>query len=157
MSPLQRLYQTLEGASWEGCATCGACCSNPWLLPEEDVRLGGDVSRVYHQGIAFLAGEPCRCLSGTHCQIYPKRPLDCRLYPLDLVEEGGEIWWCIFEDCKAPDTLAAILEPRIPALEAAITPDIFQSFQAQIKVTRHIWQPYAQSRYRKLRKLTLVF
>jgi Fe-S-cluster containining protein len=152
VTPLDRLYAVLEGASYDGCATCGICCSNPWLHEEEAALLRPLAPLDIVEGVPFLAGEPCSCLSGTHCTQYGLRPLDCRLYPLDLVEEEGELWWVIFSDCRAPDALAAVLVPRIPALEALFTAEVLQRFQRQIAVTRRIWLPYAEKRYRKIQK-----
>lgn len=33
------------------------------------------------------------------CGVYEARPLCCRLYPLDLMQLDGEIWWVLHSEC----------------------------------------------------------
>ena len=33
------------------------------------------------------------------CKIYSKRPLACRIYPLDLMKLDGELWWVAYPEC----------------------------------------------------------
>src|SRR5436309_525118 len=42
------------------------------------------------------SGECIFLTDDRQCAIYDIRPLDCRLFPLDLTELNGEIWWVIY-------------------------------------------------------------
>jgi len=36
--------------------------------------------------------------NNSFCKIYEDRPIDCQLFPLDIVEKDGELWWAIYKD-----------------------------------------------------------
>ena len=146
----ERLYPLLEGASSPACLDCAQCCESPWISSSESPALPARTV----DGVRLV--EPCsKCpaLQGKLCSIYEKRPLDCRLYPLDIVEHEGGYWWCIFLNCRDPDALAEVLVPRIPVLEAALTTTLWAEFKQQIAVTRRTYAPYAEGRYRLIRPL----
>ena len=147
----ERLYALLEGASSPACLDCAQCCEMPWLAEGETTALPTETT----DGVRFGSGNCGRCsaLRGPLCSIYPDRPLDCRLFPLDIVEHKGEYWWCIFLNCRAPDALADVLVPRIPALEAAMTAELWRQFRQQIALTRSTYPPYAEGRYRLIRRV----
>lgn len=152
--PLAPLYGALEGVPFPRCVGCGQCCHRPWLLTTERARFPGLIDEI--GGVGFLTGEPaCACKLGTACGRYADRPLDCRLYPLDIVEHDGALWWSVFLDCAAPDELAATLIPLIPELERRLTSDILGEFTRQIAVTRAAWAPYREGRYRLVRPVDL--
>ena len=147
----ERLYALLEGASSPACLDCAQCCEMPWVAEGEATTLPTETSA----GVRFGGSDCGRCsaLHGRLCSIYESRPLDCRLFPLDIVEHKGEYWWCIFLNCRAPDELAAVLVPRIPSLEAAMTPKLWNQFRQQIALTRSTYPPYAAGNYRLIRRV----
>jgi hypothetical protein len=147
----ERLYALLEGASSPACLDCAQCCEMPWVAEGEAETLPTETSA----GVRFGGSDCGRCsaLHGRLCSIYESRPLDCRLFPLDIVEHEGEYWWCIFLNCRAPDELAAVLVPRIPSLEAAMTPKLWNQFRQQIALTRSTYPPYAAGNYRLIRRV----
>lgn len=153
---LAPLYEVLDALSFPWCLDCGDCCAMPWLLDEEVAGVstlpGAQLAR--ERGVAFLANPTrCACLHAGRCAVYTRRPLDCRLFPLDLVEHQGDLWWCIFQSCRAPEALASVLVPAIPALEARLTPTILDQYRRQIAVTRETYAPYREGRYRLIRPL----
>ena len=125
------------------------------MHPLELPALPPQVRLRQEQGLVQLSGSPCACQAGTRCGVYASRPLDCRLYPLDIVEWEGRLWWVIFLNCRYPEMLAPGLEARIPALEAELTTEVLLPFRAQIAVTRSRWAPYAEGRFRLLRQVDL--
>ena len=77
------------------------------------------------------------------CRIYESRPLCCRLYPLDLMELDGFVWWVIHSECpiarrfqaeRRSDVLAA-LTLRI---ETQLTDRHVAEFLTQDKTSDHI-------------------
>ena len=102
------------------CNTCGHCnCCHiapPFLTPEECQAIqkctdkpveefailktdGNEVFYVMRQG------QDKRCVffdgSKLQCNIYPVRPLDCRLFPLDICYDGQKFRWVMYNDfCK---------------------------------------------------------
>ncbi len=155
---LGRLYAVLDALSFPWCRDCAQCCSMPWVNSGERARLEAlpGVDLVEQAGVHFVGPEGCcGCLSAGRCGIYRERPLDCRLFPLDIVEEGGALWWCIFLNCRAPAELASVLVPAIPALEAHLTPALVADYLRQITVTRASWAPYRDGQYRLVRPVVL--
>ena len=39
----------------------------------------------------------CLFYRNNKCQIYDVRPLDCRIFPLDILEAGGHFYWIIYD------------------------------------------------------------
>ncbi len=143
---LDSLYAVLDGLAFPWCEGCGECCHMPWVMDEEPVT---GVPIEVEQGARFIGGcGQCAAKVGTRCGIYTSRPLDCRLFPLDIVEHEGAYWWCIFQTCRHPSELAGVLVPLIPKLEAQLTPDLWQQFVRQIEVTKTSYAPYASGQYR---------
>ncbi len=126
---------TLDG-SYSFCNLCrkdGNCCvrvspggsiGNPVLLSE-------DVEKIeQHSGISRDAFSTCsdRIEHGTrvmksdskgchfcengNCAIYPVRPLDCRLFPIDVMEKsnGDVVWIAYTATCPVAFDIAACLE-----------------------------------------------
>lgn len=151
---LEPLYAVLDGLAFPLCEPCGECCHMPWLLEEETVP---GVPVVEHAGVRFLDGcGACAAKQGTRCGVYSARPLDCRLFPLDIVEHEGAHWWCIFQNCRHPGPLGDMLIPLIPALEALITPPIWEQFVRQIAATRTHYPPYAAGQFKLVRPIRFV-
>lgn len=101
------------------CATCPSaynCCSRvnaehgvdpPVVFPGEVSRIEG-LTKLDPESFAlrdpsghyrWLKSTPTGCvfLSGGKCQVYEARPLDCRLFPLDVVRlRTGRIAWIAY-------------------------------------------------------------
>lgn len=148
---IDSLYAALDGLSFPWCEGCGDCCHMPWVMDGESPA-GAPLEEV--GGTRFVSGcGECAAKVGTRCGVYPSRPLDCRLFPLDIVEHEGAYWWCVFQSCRHPGPLGELLVERIPRLEAAMTPAIWAQFVAQIAVTRQTYPPYAAGQYRLVRRV----
>lgn len=155
---LAPLYEALAKLSFPWCEGCADCCAMPWVLEAEVPALAREpgVRIEMQQGVSFLSDERrCACLQTGRCTIYARRPLDCRLFPLDIIEQDGDYWWCIFLSCREPEALASVLVPMIPRLESLLTPGIIAEYQRQIAVTRASYAPYREGRYRLVRPLRL--
>ena len=156
MSGLEALYAVLARPDFSPCAGCTACCEGAWLHAEEAGRARAldPASVVEEEGVAFLgAGGRCPWLGAGGCGRYAARPLDCRLFPLDIVEHEGALWWCVFQSCVKPAELASRLVPLIDALEAALTPPLLAAFEEQIRVTKARYPAYAAGAYGLVRAL----
>lgn len=149
---LEPLYAVLEGLTFPWCEGCGECCHMPWVMDEEAVD-GVPMETI--DGSRFIGGcGQCAAKVGTRCGIYKNRPLDCRLFPLDIVEHEGTYWWCIFQTCRHPAELATVLVPLIPKLEAHLTPAVWRQYERQIAVTRSSYAPYAAGKYTLVRQVS---
>lgn len=88
------------------CATCFCCELEPAALLPSDItrissRTGVAASEFVDRSggplampvLRFVDGARCYFLdtSTRRCRIYEVRPLDCRLFPLDVIEEGGAV------------------------------------------------------------------
>lgn len=133
------------------CRECeGQCCQMPWLASEElqlakqfpeSIGFIGDTAFILnHQRCAFL--DP----SGK-CKIYDSRPLDCRLFPLDIIERDGEYYWCVFTTCPNWQKMKELLAPLIPLLESKISDSLWRQFRRQIEVTKEQYAPYKNGQY----------
>ncbi|MBO1224626.1 MAG: YkgJ family cysteine cluster protein [Candidatus Scalindua sediminis] len=87
------------------CSTCSHCCDrdNFYLFPfEVDYykRIGIDVIEIY--GVNFLkkTSSTCPFLSNDKqkCTIYEKRPISCRLFPLEIIlDERNVLAWAHYK------------------------------------------------------------
>jgi Fe-S-cluster containining protein len=84
--------------TWKECLDCkGNCCCMqkqivyPLFLTEKERRKFPGINDTF----------PCKFLSESRlCLIYKKRPIDCRLFPFDIVEENGIFYWVYWNtDC----------------------------------------------------------
>lgn len=138
------------------CRECrGQCCHMPWLTQEE-LHLADRFPDAVHRvdGTAFfLERDRCTFLDEHgRCRIYDLRPLDCRLFPLDIIEEGGEFYWCVFTTCPNWQKMREMLEPLIPLLEDQINPALWRQFLRQIEVTKEEYLPYRRGQYVTIRR-----
>jgi Fe-S-cluster containining protein len=149
---LSELKSILEDLKFDAvCPDCrGQCCQMPWLSQAEThlaeqfpnlIKFVGDTPFFLdHERCAFLNGEG-------KCSIYDIRPLDCRLFPLDIIEEDGDYYWCIFTTCPDWRKMKELLEPLIPLLEKRISPSLWRQFLKQIRVTKEAYAPYKSGQY----------
>ncbi len=151
---IKRAYQLFEGINFSECDGCSKCCYLPWLLKEEYPQMdnfGKTVKEI--DSIAFIMNSTaCKYARENKCYLYADRPLDCRLFPLDIIEEDGKYWWGIFTLCPKHREIKNKLIPLIPKLEAVITPEIFDQYQKQIKISKIIYSPYKLKQYEKIKR-----
>jgi Fe-S-cluster containining protein len=90
------------------CNGCTSCCERGGLVylhddeVDELVRLGVPIMEV--DSVAFIQRRPggaCPMLdqSNKKCSIYDRRPLCCRLFPLDLLSLARGLQWALANDC----------------------------------------------------------
>lgn len=149
------MHNLLGGVNFPECDGCSKCCCLPWLLREEysahKKKFGKVVKRI--NSIAFIKGvAKCKLIKKDRCCAYKYRPLDCRLFPLDLIEEKGKYWWGVFTICPQHDELKKKLIPLIPKLEVMITREIFEQYKRQIMLTKKIYPPFKLGLYKKIKK-----
>jgi Fe-S-cluster containining protein len=158
ISALQKIYKIFDDIEFEECYECNnKCCHSPWFLKEEQdesLRFLKEKG-INNPSISFLENSNgCKYAVNNRCQIYEKRPLDCRLFPLDLVEEDSEYWWVIFKNCSRYEEISKKLIPLIPKIEALFDDkNIFRQYERQIAVTKEVYPPYALKQYEKIVKL----
>lgn len=120
------------------CESCWSfhCCKeigSPFFLTQYDIdkikakkQLKENEFRVKklfrHRALNFLrqkeSGE-CVFFSDGKCQIYPFRPLDCRLFPLDLHYRNGQYIWIKYHLCQG---LVLPLDRQLEKAELEILP-----------------------------------
>jgi Fe-S-cluster containining protein len=138
------------------CPNCrGQCCHMPWLSQEETQLADQFPAAVKFIGDTpfFLDHDRCVFLDREgKCSIYDLRPLDCRLFPLDIIEENGEYYWCVFTTCPDWPRMKEMLEPLIPLLEQKMSLSLWRQFQKQITVTKEEYAPYKSGQYVTVKK-----
>jgi Fe-S-cluster containining protein len=152
---IAKTYDLFNNINFSECEGCSKCCYMPWLLEEEYEphldNFGGTVREI--DSIAFVMDETrCRYAQEDRCSMYKDRPLDCRLFPLDIIEEDGIYWWVIFTTCPQNVSIRDKLIPLIPNLEKEITPAILEQYKKQISLTKEIYPPYKNRQYDKIQR-----
>jgi Fe-S-cluster containining protein len=155
---IKDFYGLFEAIKFSECVECSKCCYFPWLLKEEyDPHLenfGKTVTEI--NSVAFILDfTACIYAKENRCHLYEDRPLDCRLFPLDIIEDEGTYWWCIFTVCPKHEIIRDKLIPLIPGLEARITEKIFDQYRQQIKITKDLYPPYRLKQYEKIVPLNI--
>lgn len=153
-SIIDKLYHLFEDIDFSECIGCSKCCYFPWLLKEEYPiqlnKFGKNVREI--NSIAFIMDfTNCKFANENRCRIYLNRPIDCRLFPLDIIEEDGKYWWCIFTICPIYKKISEKLILLIPQLEKLISYEIFRQYKKQIAITKEIYPPYRLKLYEKIR------
>jgi Fe-S-cluster containining protein len=153
---LQKIYKIFDNINFDECYDCvNKCCHSPWFLKEEQ-EVGKHLLEekgIKDVSISFFgSSDGCKHAVNNRCQIYDRRPLDCRLFPLDLVEEHGEYWWAIFQNCSRYEEISKKLIPLIPKIESLFDQNIFKQYQRQIAITFETYKPYRLRKYKKIAK-----
>lgn len=156
---LMRVFRDLDfDAVCEDCR--GRCCHLPWLS-EEELHLApqfpGSVTFI---GETAFIPDHNRCVfldPKGKCSIYERRPLDCRLFPLDIIEEGGDYYWCVFTTCPNWQKMKELFEPLIPAIENRINSSLWRQFLKQIEVTKEEYLPYKNGQYVTIKRFAKSF
>lgn len=158
--PLSDLYAVFEGLRYRECTGCCACCAMPWLLSEELAVLGArfqDDIEVVGPSTHVVLAQRCRFAVNDRCEIYPVRPLDCRMFPMDLVRDGSEYWWVLFTTCPRHMDLRERLEARIDRIESLLTAQLLDQYARQIEATAAIYAPLRDGQFVRLRPLERPF
>ncbi len=139
------------------CPDCdGSCCKMPWITTEE-----GHIEDQFPESVVLIRDtrfvldrEKCAFLNEAgKCKIYSLRPLDCRLFPLDVIESDGAYYWCVFQLCQNWESLQDQLMPMLAELENRFSPNLWKQFVNQIKVTKEIYTPYKLGSYKIIKKV----
>lgn len=81
------------------CPACGMCC-NGVLFADVELQRGDNTARLQTLGVKLFTkggkrrfGQPCTCLDGNLCRIYPDRPERCRSFNCRLLQrvQTGEL------------------------------------------------------------------
>ena len=153
---IDQAYKVFEGINFSECNDCSTCCYFPWILKEEYnphlENFGKTVKEI--DSVAFIMYyNACKYARDNRCNLYEDRPLDCRLFPLDIIEEDGKYFWSLFTICPKHEELEDKLLPLIPKLEELITPAIFDQYKKQISLTKTLYLPYKLKQYKKIREV----
>ena len=118
------------------CSKCAICCGDNGNKERHILLLKSDVNRISAfagKGIEtfalplsndgpykfeMLKNHPrgsCVFLAGNHCSIYNLRPLICRFYPFELIQEQGSYNFRATDECpavcKADETREGTIKP----------------------------------------------
>lgn len=151
---LSRLYPVLQLLSSQPeCATCRRCEENVglvYLLKDEVHRATAAGARVVapFESRGYIARSEtgwCQCFDPTsgRCMIYDARPLCCRLYPLDLMKFGHEIWWVIHQDCPIGERFfrerqVDVLAAATIQVERELTPQEIETWLSQDRFSQAV-------------------
>ena len=90
---------------WEGCLICRgkSCCNldiaHPLFVTQEEMKRIRDL--YPDKAESFNKTFPCPfLLEDGLCMIHENKPVDCRLFPFDLIKSDGKFFWIIWKlDC----------------------------------------------------------
>lgn len=78
---------------WNRCLTCHDKCCKGYL--SVSIFTTPDEKRTLP---LINTHSPCSYLDKKGlCSVHPLRPMDCRLYPFDLIKNGGKFYWVVWE------------------------------------------------------------
>ncbi|HCU71146.1 MAG TPA: hypothetical protein DIC35_05360 [Candidatus Moranbacteria bacterium] len=109
---------------WHDCLICQSknCCKTEITFPlfatqEEKIRNPKINTR-----------KPCAYLGqGELCDIYEKRPCDCRFYPFDIIKIQGSLYWVTWNiRCELLEKKSLDIEKYLAHLEEEIIPNFLQ-------------------------------
>lgn len=141
---LDQLYAALDvllsGIS-RACSSCthDDCRGYIWLMPEEEEPLyeaGVEILQVNESKFInpFLEGPidveiykpPCPWRENGLCSIHEKRPLFCRLFPLDFSCEGGIVHVVLQLDCAWSAVQNKSFKQKAQRLFSKMNPDLLK-------------------------------
>lgn len=100
--PASRTSSTAGGQSSSVAALCPQCalCCNGVIFGDVRLQAGDDAERLRELGVPLRQrgtvdrfAQPCACLQGALCTIYPDRPRRCRTFECRLLQrhQQGEV------------------------------------------------------------------
>jgi Fe-S-cluster containining protein len=151
--------------SCESCNLVTRCCSSEYVyvLPIEIERYKYlDIPIFEFSGSYFLQKERGKCVFFSErtksCKIYEERPIVCRMYPIDLSYEKGEMVWSYFAECPwlcsnyETGILDNTLRNIISFLEVYFTEELLAQFQKTNMVYPRLDPDYLNGhRYKAIR------
>jgi|GEM_PF-1244872 len=90
---------------WKGCLRCQekSCCrldiAHPLFVTQQEMKI---IEELYpDKAGSFNKTLPCPFLMRDGlCMIHESKPVDCRLFPFDIVKTDGEFFWIVWKlDC----------------------------------------------------------
>lgn len=137
---------------WENCQKCKVnCCKqtiscNLFLTKKEKEKFA-DINNSF----------PCKFLNNKGlCKIHNQRPIDCRLFPFDIIKENNKFFWAYYQtNCPIIQKgTRKDLELCLKGIEKKIIPDFKEYIEAysQFRLTEFI-SNFGQ--YKILRKVIL--
>jgi uncharacterized protein len=129
------------------CSHCGVCCTETeMMLSQKDIarlkKMGFEQDffvRMDRQGYALLKNRDGYCvfynLDKRRCDIYPNRPVGCRVYPVIFDEDKGEV---IFDDiCKSSSSITL----REKELKGKKVVKLLEKIDAEAQKNQHAKKP----------------
>lgn len=159
-SAVQKIKDLLWQVDFSECRGCQVCpkiyCSMIWINREEYPELENKFPDKLKKlgGHHFMLGGGCHYVKKGYCSIYPSRPLDCRLFPLDIVEERGKFYWCIYTVCPKYNSIRGKLEPLLPVLEKMFSKTFFREYRSACGVAEQFYPPLVKHRYKLIREFS---
>lgn len=86
----------MQNSLWKDCLTCkDKCCKYPltfplFLTPQEKKQFPDINENIKNFTCAFFNQKEL-------CDIYNKRPFDCRFFPFDVHKIDGKFFWIIWK------------------------------------------------------------
>lgn len=84
------------------CRACNACCRDQRVFLSHS-----EASRLQRTELPVRPNGSCGFFDQGSCVIHPNRPLECRMFPLDLKldVETAKVWWIMWDHCPALEAL----------------------------------------------------
>ncbi|MBM3210755.1 YkgJ family cysteine cluster protein [Candidatus Poribacteria bacterium] len=122
------------GNLWEECLECDSKCCNldiahPLFVTDDEMI----IIRAKHPEIieSFNKDFPCNCLGENGlCQIHNVKPIDCRLFPFDVVNSDGKFFWIVREIGCPILNREERFEEYLQDFEKNIIPDFVEYLEA---------------------------
>ncbi len=121
------------GNLWKECLDCESnCCkmdvAHPLFVTEEEVEcIKTSYPDKFH---SFNKFYPCSCLSESGlCEIHEKKPIDCRLFPFDVIRHNDGFLWIIREISCSILQDGKKFEEYLQDFEANIIPGFYRHLE----------------------------
>jgi predicted RNA methylase/Fe-S-cluster containining protein len=111
LKTLKYELEKIEKSNFLTCIRCNkkaVCCKTvpPMIFDFEREQFKKDVfvEKFDNKKIYLLKkiGKSCKFLQNNRCQTYDSRPFNCRMFPLDLKNIKGSLYWIVWEYCSVP-------------------------------------------------------
>lgn len=130
------------------CQPCLECCANENLYLDEDDKLRFNATM-------FSTGKCQNLADDGRCTIHDVRPVECRLYPLDVKRIDGVLTWLVWESCPASGHMPqGFVEREVQKHEAALSKTWIESYVAHHEKNEPA--KYASMKARVIRPVTMT-